>query len=70
MQSKPSFGCTSGSVVARNVKCFPRKFLFLQEGREGNQENFDTFQAVGVSVKKRGARVVIGLLLAECVNSM
>lgn len=37
---------------------------------EGNQENFDTFQAVGVSMKKRGVKVLIGLLLAKCVNSM
>lgn len=33
------FGCSS-SQDARNVKCFPRKFLHLQEEREGNQENF------------------------------
>lgn len=33
------FGCCS-SQDARNVKCFPRKFLHLQEEREGNQENF------------------------------
>lgn len=44
-------GCTSSSLVARNVKRFPRKFLLLQEDMEGNQENFDTFQAVGVSMK-------------------
>lgn len=67
---RPGFGCTSSSLVARNVKRFPRKFLLLQEDMEGNQENFDTFQAVGVSMKKRGVKVLIGLLLAKCVNSM
>lgn len=61
------FGCTGNSPVARNVKCFPRKFLLLQESREGNQENFDTFQAVGVSMKK-GVRVLIGLLRTKCAN--
>lgn len=64
------FSCTSSSLVARNVECFPRKFLLLQESREGNQENFDTYQAVGVSTKKRGVKVLIGLLSAKCVNSM
>lgn len=67
---QPGFSCTSSSLVARNVKRFPRKFLLLQEDREGNQENFDTFQAVGVSMKKRVVKVLIGLLLAQCVNSM
>lgn len=31
---------------------------------------FDTFQAVGVSMKKREVKVLIGLLLAKCVISM
>ncbi|CAB1431243.1 unnamed protein product [Pleuronectes platessa] len=41
-----------------------------QEGREGNQQTFDTFQAVGVSMKQKRVKVLIGLLLAKCVNSM
>ena len=69
-EKQPSFSCTSSSLVAKNVKRFPRKFLLLQEDREGNQENFDTFQTVGVSMKKKGVKVLIGLLLAECVKSM
>lgn len=49
---QPGFGYTSGSLVVRNVERFPRKFLLLQEGREGNRENFDTFQAAGVEHEK------------------
>lgn len=48
--------------VARNVKCFPRKFLLLLEARERQQENFNTFQTVGVSMNKREVEVLIGLL--------
>lgn len=66
----PGFSSTSSSLVARNVKRFPRKFLLLQEDMEGNHENFDTLQAVGVSMKKRGGKVLIGLLLAKCMNSI
>lgn len=59
------FGWTGSSPVAKNVKCFPRKFLLLQESRVGNQENFDTFQTVGVR-KTKAVKVLMGLLLKNC----
>lgn len=51
-QSSLASAAPESSRVARNVRRFPRKFLLLQEDREGNQESFDTFQAVGVRERR------------------